>query len=70
MAYPFVDLNENNKKTTKIYNELFDNLMLIPKKCVDMLVLENCTYYQTNKILKYISKKYKLRMNTGGFAVY
>lgn len=39
MAYPFSDLNEDKKTTTKIYHELFDNLIMIPKKCVDMFLL-------------------------------
>lgn len=43
---------------------------MIPKHCVEMFLLENCTYFQTNKIIGYISKKYGLRTRTGGYGIY
>lgn len=44
--------------------------MIIPKKCVKRLLLKNCTYFNINKVMKYIEGKYKLKRSTGGWSIY
>lgn len=67
---PFVEAQNDKRVYVKIYQELFDNLMLIPLKCVDQFLLQNCTYFETNKVLKFLNKKYQIKLRTEGWYVY
>lgn len=44
--------------------------MLIPQKCINQFLLKNCVYYQANKILKYLNKKYQMKLKTQGWYIH
>ena len=63
-------LQSLSQTTVKVYYELLNNLMLIPKNCVNFLTLKDCAYHETNRILRLIGSKYMLKRSTGGWAIY
>ena len=63
-------LQSLSQTTVKVYYELLNNLMLIPKNCVNFLTLKDCAFHETNRILRLIGSKYMLKRSTGGWAIY
>jgi hypothetical protein len=51
----------------KIYYEVLDNLLMIPKTCANFLLLKNCVVHETTKVLKYITNKYMVKRSTYGW---
>lgn len=58
------------RRLTKVYHETLDNLMMIPKTCVNFLALQNCAQHEANKVMRFISVKYKLKRSTSGWEIY
>ena len=63
-------LQSLSQTTVKVYYELLNNLMMIPKNCVNFLTLKHCAFHETNRILRLIGSKYMLKRSTGGWAIY
>ena len=51
----------------KIYYEMLDNMLLIPKTCINFLLLKSCIVHETTKNLRYITGKYKIKRSTYGW---
>jgi len=51
----------------KIYYELMDNLLMLPKTCVNFLLLKSCVTHEVTKILRFITNKYKIKRSTYGW---
>lgn len=58
------------RRLTKIYNEALDNLMMIPKSCVNFLALKNCALHESNKVIRYIGVKYGMKRSTSGWEIF
>lgn len=54
----------------KLYYEVLDNMLMIPKHCVNFLVLKKCAYFETNKLLRHLGSKYMLKRSVGGWGVF
>ena len=54
----------------KLYYEVMDNMLMIPKHCVNFLVLKKCAYFETNKLLRHLGSKYMLKRSVGGWGVF
>lgn len=61
---------ERDPIMVKLYYEILDNMLTIPKKCVNYLVLKTCALHETNKMLRYISSKYMLKRSNRGWLVF
>lgn len=61
---------ERDPVMVKLYYEILDNMLTIPKKCVNYLVLKNCALHETNKTLRYIASKYMLKRSNKGWLVF
>ena len=44
--------------------------MLIPLKCVNKFLLQNCVYLETNNVLKYVNKTYQIKLSTNGWYIH
>ena len=51
----------------KIYYELLDNMLLIPKTCANFLLLKTCAVHETTKISRFLAIKYMLKRSTYGW---
>lgn len=51
----------------KIYYEMLDNMLLLPKNCVNFLLLKSCVIHETTKNLRYITTKYNIKRSTYGW---
>lgn len=51
----------------KIYYEILDNLLMIPKTCANFLLIKNCVIHETTKVLRYVTSKYMLKRSTVGW---
>jgi hypothetical protein len=51
----------------KIYYEMLDNMLLLPKNCVNFLLLKSCVIHETTKNLRYITSKYNIKRSTYGW---
>ena len=67
---PFINFIFDRQRTTKIYYEVFDNMILIPTKCINFLIIKPCVYHLTNNMIRYINSKYLLKRSTGGFGLF
>lgn len=56
--------------TVKVYYDLLNNLLLVPKVCLNMLVLKQCAFNEVNKALRSVGSKYLLKRSTGGWGIY
>lgn len=61
---------ERDPVMVKLYYEILDNMLTIPKKCVNFLVLKNCALHETNKLLRFIASKYMLKRSNKGWLVF
>ena len=71
----FVNFNRSvvqtlSNTTVKVYYDLINNLMLVPKTCVNMLMLKQCALNEVNKALRSIGSTYMLKRSTGGWGIY
>ena len=60
----------DSARTTKVYNEVLDNMLVIPRFCIKYLVMKYCVLHETNKVLRYVSIKYHLKRSTSGYEIY
>lgn len=51
----------------KIYYEMLDNMLLLPKACINFLLLKSCVIHETTKNLRYITSKYNIKRSTYGW---
>lgn len=51
----------------KIYYEMLDNMLMLPKNCVNFLLLKSCVIHETTKNLRYITTKYNIKRSTYGW---
>lgn len=51
----------------KIYYEMLDNMLMLPKSCVNFLLLKSCVIHETSKNLRYITTKYNIKRSTYGW---
>jgi hypothetical protein len=51
----------------KIYYEILDNMMMIPKTCANFLLIKNCVIHETTKVLRFVTNKYMLKRSTVGW---
>ena len=51
----------------KIYYEMLDNMLLIPKTCSEATLLKNCVLDETSKGLKFMVDKYNIKRSTYGW---
>jgi hypothetical protein len=51
----------------KIYYELLDNLLILPRKCAESLYLKNCVLDETASTLNFVVDKYKVKRSTFGW---
>lgn len=51
----------------KIYYEMLDNMLMLPKSCVNFLLLKSCVVHETTKNLRYITTKYNIKRSTYGW---
>lgn len=51
----------------KIYYEMLDNMLMMPKSCVNFLLLKSCVIHETTKNLRYITTKYNIKRSTYGW---
>lgn len=71
----FVNFNRSvvqtlSSTTVKVYYDLLNNLMLVPKTCVNMLMLKQCAVNEVNKALRMVGSSYMLKRSTGGWGIY
>jgi len=64
---PQMYLSYDARLTIKVYYELLDNLLLVPKTCVNTLVLQNCALHELNKVRRMIAHKYSFHRSTSGW---
>lgn len=73
--YEIININKTEtpvqkKLSVKIYYEILDNYLSLPKKCEEFSNLKNCINFQSKKILKYITSKYMLQRSVSGWTLY
>ena len=67
----YVSMPQSNYLTSpfaiKIYYEMLDNMLLIPKTCTEAILLKNCVIQETSKSLKFVVNKYNIKRSTYGW---
>ncbi len=69
-SLPQANILSEHRTTVKVYYELRDYLVIIPKHCVNFLEIKVCAIYETNKIIRYLSGKYLLKRSISGWGVF
>ncbi len=67
---PFINFLWDRTRTTKIYYEVFDNMIMIPGECINYLIIKTCAYHYVNLMIRYINSKYLLKRSTSGFGLF
>ena len=67
---PLMSYEAGYELNTKVFYQLLDNMMLIPRTCANFLVLKSCAHHESLKVLRYISGRYKLKRSTTGWVIY
>lgn len=67
---PQLEVQTQKSLTIKVYFEVLDNMLLIPKSCINFLTLKNCAFFQANNALKYVASKYMLKRSVSGWRVF
>lgn len=67
---PFMSYEPATDITTKVFYQLLDNMMIIPRTCANFLVLKSCAHHELVRVLRYIAGKYKLKRSTMGWDIY
>lgn len=63
------DMVASRETIVKVIYEIRDNLMLIPRTCVNFFILRTCTLQETNRIMNYVNGKYMLKRSSGGWKI-
>lgn len=53
--------------SVKVYYELTDKMLLIPKTCEKAIILKGCVLQETIKNVKYVTDKYQIKRSTYGW---
>lgn len=69
VTLPQSNVYSEHKTTVKVFYEMRDALMLIPRNCVHFLDLRVCALYETNKVIRYIAGKYLLKRSISGWGL-
>lgn len=56
--------------SVKVYYDFFNSLMLVPKSCLNILVLKECAFNEVNKSLRNVGFSYLLKRSTAGWQIY
>ena len=67
---PLMSYESGYELNTKVFYQLLDNMMLIPRTCANFLVLKSCAHHEAIKVLRYLSGRYKLKRSTTGWVVF
>ncbi len=67
---PFINFLWDRTRTTKIYYEVFDNMIRIPSLCINYLIIKTCAYHLVNLMIRYINSKYQLKRSSSGFGLF
>ena len=67
---PLMSYEAGYELNTKVFYQLLDNMMLIPRTCANFLVLKSCAHHESLKVLRYLSGRYKLKRSTTGWVIY
>lgn len=67
---PQLEVQTQKSLTIKVYYEILDNMLLIPKSCINFLTLKNCAFFEANKALKYVASKYMLKRSISGWRLF
>lgn len=67
---PLMSYEAGYELNTKVFYQLLDNMMLIPRTCANFLVLKSCAHHEALKVLRYLSGRYKLKRSTTGWVIY
>lgn len=67
---PFMAYEATVDLTTKVFYQLLDNMMIIPRTCSNYLVLKSCAHHEMIRVLRYISGRFKLKRSTMGWDVF
>lgn len=55
--------------TVRLYYDLINNLILVPKVCVSILDLKECAFNEINKTLRLLAVRHQLKRSTGGWGL-
>jgi 2-phosphoglycerate kinase len=67
---PGVEFSKAKEITVKVLEDLKNNLMLVPKTCVNFLILKKCTLQEINRVMHHVASKYMLKRSTMGWRIY
>jgi hypothetical protein len=67
---PLMSYESAYELNTKVFYQLLDNMMLIPRTCANFLVLKSCAHHEAIKVLRYLAGRYKLKRSTTGWVVF
>lgn len=67
---PLMSYESGYELNTKVFYQLLDNMMLIPRTCANFLVLKSCAHHEAVKVLRYLAGRYKLKRSTSGWVVF
>jgi len=63
-------VEQNSQLTVKLYYELLNRLLLVPKICLNLLALKQCALNEISKAMRNIAYDMKLKRSTGGRRIY
>lgn len=71
----FSNFNRNiiptlSNTAVKVYYDLLNNLILVPKTCMNASILRQCAFNEVNRIIRKIGSTYLLKRSTGGWSIY
>lgn len=67
---PLMSYESGFELNTKVFYQLLDNMMLIPRTCANFLVLKSCAHHEAVKVLRYLAGRYKLKRSTSGWVIF
>lgn len=67
---PLMSYESGYELNTKVFYQLLDNMMLIPRTCANFLVLKSCAHHEAVKVLRYLAGRYKLKRSTSGWVIF
>ncbi len=66
---PQINILGHKKLLVSIYYEALNNLLFLPRKCIQFLILKRCVYYELNHLIKFLSSKYELKRSLLGWNI-
>lgn len=56
-------------RLTQIYNRAKDNLMMVPKICINYAMIKSCTLHEVKKVFRYVVLHFRLNKSTFGYEI-